>query len=274
MTKPRTALLDASTTDCLGNPLPGTKDVALVPREDTAIASRDGFDMFERMVRDPQVDPDKLERMMTLWERAQALAARARFDEALAAAQREMEPIRRDSFNPQTKSKYASYAALNQVARPIYTKHGLTVSYDTGDAPDATTVRVLAHVSGHGHRQTYHVDMAADGKGAKGGDVMTRTHATGAAVQYGRRYLLKMIFDLAEVDDDGNGASAQSSAPVPDGFEVWAEDMELKADEGTAALKAAWGTTDPAMRTFVGKHRAGWWQHTKARAAKADRGAK
>ena len=57
-----------------------------------------------------------------------------------------------------------------------------------------------------GFSRVYHIDMPADGKGAKGGDVMTKTHATGAAVSYGMRYLLKMIFNVAvgEDDDDGN----------------------------------------------------------------------
>ncbi len=49
--------------------------------------------------------------------------------------------------------------------------------------------------------------MPSDGKGAKGGDVMTKTHATGSAVQYGRRYLLGMIFNITvSKDDDGNAA--------------------------------------------------------------------
>ena len=47
------------------------------------------------------------------------------------------------------------------------------------------------------------------GKGAKGGDVMTKTHAFGSGTSYGMRYLLKMIFNVAigEEDDDGNSAS-------------------------------------------------------------------
>ena len=70
-------------------------------------------------------------------------------------------------------------------------------------------VRVLCYVSRGGHTRTYQIDMPADGKGAKGGDVMTKTHATGAAASYGMRYLLKMIFNVAvgESDDDGNAAS-------------------------------------------------------------------
>ena len=38
---------------------------------------------------------------------------------------------------------------------------------------------------------------------------MTKTHALGSATSYGRRYLLKMIFNVIEAaeDDDGNNAS-------------------------------------------------------------------
>jgi hypothetical protein len=64
---------------------------------------------------------------------------------------------------------------------------------------------IVSHVGGHS--RTYHRDMPADGKGAKGGDVMTKTHAAGAAGSYGARYLLKGIFNVAigEYDNDGNG---------------------------------------------------------------------
>ena len=55
--------------------------------------------------------------------------------------------------------------------------------------------------------------MPADGKGAQGRDVMTRTHATGSAVSYGRRYLLLMIFNIAVggEDDDGNAAGKRDN---------------------------------------------------------------
>jgi hypothetical protein len=60
--------------------------------------------------------------------------------------------------------------------------------------------------------------MPSDGKGAKGGDVMTKTHATGAASQYGMRYLLKMIFNVAigEDDNDGNGNVHNDAIPAED----------------------------------------------------------
>ena len=52
--------------------------------------------------------------------------------------------------------------------------------------------------------------MPIDTKGARGGDVMTRTHATGSALTYGKRYLLIAMFNLAiEEDDDGNAAGGR-----------------------------------------------------------------
>lgn len=171
------------------------------------------LNIIERASRDPNVDIDKMERLIAMHERVQSKSAQVEFDNAMAAAQEEMGPIRTDAANNQTKSKYATYAALDHATRPIYSKHGFALSFNTGDAPNKDEVRVLC-VASHrgGHRQDYKIDMPADGKGPQGAAVMTRTHATGAAASYGQRYLLKLIFNLAvgEVDDDGNGAGGDS----------------------------------------------------------------
>jgi hypothetical protein len=109
-----------------------------------------------------------------------------------------MDPIRTDCKNDQTKSKYASLAAVDAVARPIYTRYGFSLSFDTAGHEKADWLRVVCkiHHAG-GHTETASIDLPADGKGAKGGDVMTRTHAMGSAISYARRYLLSMIFSLA-----------------------------------------------------------------------------
>jgi len=163
--------------------------------------------VISRAASDPAVDIDKLERLMAMHERMQELAAKAAFNDAMSAAQGEMEPISKNASNPQTRSRYASYDALDAEARPIYTKHGFSISYDTGESTKPEHVLVLAYVSKGAYSKTYRIEMPADGKGAKGGDVMTKTHAAMAAVSYGKRGLLKAIFNLAEGegDKDGNG---------------------------------------------------------------------
>jgi hypothetical protein len=163
--------------------------------------------MIERAARDPSVDIDKLRQLMELREKVETRAAEKAFDNAMSAAQAEMRPVAADCNNPQTRSRYASYLALDKALRPIYTRNGFSLSFNTGtDAPEGH-VRVLCRVAHSGIGRDYHIDMPADGKGAKGGDVMTKTHATGSAVSYGMRYLLKMIFNISVgEDDDGNAA--------------------------------------------------------------------
>lgn len=219
----------------------GTKEMALVPADDRDVAVQPPVEMFERLARDPLVDVDKLERLMQMHERMSARLAEDRFNAAMSQAQTKMRPIAADAENPQTRSKYASYAALDRALRPIYTEMGFGVSFDTGDSPTADYVRVLAYVT-HiaGHARTYHVDMPADGKGAKGGDVMTKTHAAGAALSYGMRYLQKMIWNVAVGEDDVDGNTVKEKPAPPAGFQKYWDQLKAAAEKGTIALEAAW----------------------------------
>lgn len=165
--------------------------------------------VISKAASDPQADVEKMERLMAMYERMEAKKAEAAFHAAMTQAQREMGRVSADATNPQTRSKYATYAALDRALRPIYTEHGFSLSFDTGDDAPEQYVKVLCYVSHEaGHSRTYHVLMPADGMGAKGNAVMTKTHAAGSAMSYGMRYLLKLIFNVAvgEDDDDGNRA--------------------------------------------------------------------
>lgn len=171
--------------------------------------------MISDAARDPSVDINKMRALMEMKREAMQEVARVAYAEAMNKVQDAIKPIATDANNPSTKSKYATYHALDKALRPIYTAHGFSLNFDTADPPAPDTVRVvcdLTHVQGHERR--YKVDMPADGKGAKGGDVMTKTHATGSALSYGMRYLLKMIFNIAIVaDDDGNAAGETPISP-------------------------------------------------------------
>lgn len=103
-------------------------------------------------------------------------------------------------------------------------------------------MRVLCYVSHTaGHTRTYQCDMPADGKGAKGNDVMTKTHAAGSAASYGMRYLLKMIFNIAigEDEDDGNAASAGAVSEYVQGWIDFARSVRQSPNEFNAALRDA-----------------------------------
>lgn len=171
--------------------------------------------LIERAARDPNIDIDKMERLIVMQRTIKAEAAEKAFNTAMKIAQAEMRPVAADANNPQTKSRYASYAALDRALRPIYTKNGFALSFDEADSPKPEHIRVLCYVTHEdGHTRIYHKDMPADGKGAKGGDVMTKTHATGAAASYGARYLLKGIFNVAVGDDDRDGNTVERIALI------------------------------------------------------------
>lgn len=253
-------------------------DLALEPKDQqpaTLPATTGGdpmINMIERVLLDPSIDIAKLERLEQMYERAQTRQAEQAFNAAMAAAQAEMRAVAPDSHNKQTHSDYASYAALDRMARPIYTKHGLALSFNSQESKIAEHVLVLCYVTGHGFTRTYQADMPADGKGAKGGDVMTKTHATGSAFSYAQRYLLRLIFNLAVgEDDDGNAAGDTSEKPdLPEGFTQWIEDMREESLQGTKALTAKWQASSNIFKNFILVKD---WESMKAAAKEADKAA-
>jgi hypothetical protein len=183
--------------------------------------------MIERAARDPAVDIDKLQRLMEMREKIEHQAAERAFNTSMKESQSEMRPVAADAENPQTRSRYATYAALDRALRPIYTRHGFALSFDEADSPKPEHIRVLCYVTHDaGFTRTYRKDMPADGKGAKGGDVMTKTHATGAAASYGARYLLKGIFNVAVGEDDRDG-----NVPIEPITEAQVAELVALADE-------------------------------------------
>lgn len=183
---------------------------ASAPKPEVAKSAVDAvLVMIENAAHAGQIET--LERLLK-WRDAQiALDAELAFKDALATAQEQMTLVRPDSVNKHAgNSHYASLAAMDETVRKIYTAYGFGITFDTEDIDTPEIVRLICDVSHRdGYTRRYHINMPADGKGAKGGDVMTRTHATGSAITYGRRYLLGMIFNLAVArreDDDGNAA--------------------------------------------------------------------
>lgn len=179
----------------------------------SAIMQGAGIDTIERLA--------KLQREMVEYD------AKVAWNDAMERCQALMRPISADATNPQTKSRYASYAQLDRALRPIYSKEKFSLSFNTTDSPLPDHVRVLCDVARGGHIRPYQIDIPADGKGAKGGDVMTKTHATGAATSYGMRYLLKMIFNVAvgESDSDGNTGAHIPEEKVVEHL-TWMEDAQ------------------------------------------------
>lgn len=185
------------------------------------VAAPDSSNMLPAILQaacTPGLDVEKMERLIALHERAQAKQAEEAFGIAMSEAQSEIGRIGTDKTNKQTNSSYATYAKLDRELRPIYSRHGFALSFGTAPTDKSDVLIVTCNVMHRaGHSMFYQIPMPADGKGAKGNDVMTKTHATGSAASYGMRYLLKMIFNVAvgedPDDDDGNAAGGMGEQP-------------------------------------------------------------
>lgn len=124
---------------------------------------------------------------------------------ALAAAQTEIMPAKRESVNPHFKSRYADLASCWDAVRGPLAKHGLALSQLVGG--DGDTVRLttmLIHSSGE----------------FIGSDAVLRLTkhdpaSVGSALTYLRRYGLSAVCGLSSEDDDG-----ASAAPPPVGTEA------------------------------------------------------
>jgi len=121
---------------------------------------------------------------------------------ALAKAQGDMTMVEAKSNNPFFNSKYASLAAVLEVALPKLNANGIALvqgnRWDNVDNGFYIT-SMLVHSSGEWIKSE--IRMPVTKKDA---------HGIGAATTYGRRYLLSSMVGVAQADDDGNGAIQQA----------------------------------------------------------------
>lgn len=184
-----------------------TTTLPAVPDTPAPLDAMMGF--YERAIRDPDFDVNKLEVILRLRREERAEHQRLLFNEAMAAAQSEMAPVMADARNPHAGNRYASLDAVDTAIRPIYTRHGFSVRFGTEPSPTTGWLRVtctLAHAAGHW--ETYHLDSPLDVVGAKGTTNKTAVQGVGSTVSYLRRYLVLMAFNVVvdrSEDDDGEG---------------------------------------------------------------------
>lgn len=165
------------------------------------------LNVIARAATDPNVDVDKLERLLAMQERVLAREAEQAFNAALLAAQDEIRPIYRNKKNSSTNSTYADLEAVSDAIDPIFRNHGFSSSFGTADCPMEGHYRVTCRLSHTGgHSRDYQADVPADTAGIKGTANKTATHGFGSALSYGRRYLKLLIADVPTTDDDGHAA--------------------------------------------------------------------
>jgi len=142
-----------------------------------------------------------VEKLMTLQERWEKNQGRRAFDEAIAAAKAEIQPVARNATGHNSK-KYADFAAIARAVDPIISKHGLSYRFRTTQTDRISVTCVLSHRDGHSEETT--LVGPPDQTGSK-----NAIQAIGSTLTYLQRYSLVQMLGIAVgEDDDGKAVGA------------------------------------------------------------------
>ncbi len=158
------------------------------------------------------LDPDRLGKLMDLQERWEKSLAEKAYNAAMTACQSELPAVATDATNPDTHSRFAKFETIQMTAKPIYNKHGFSLSFGDGEtSPLEGWKRIICdcrHNAGHCVR--YHIDLPVDGIGAKGNPIggMNRVQGCVSTNSYGERVLTCNIFNITICGKDNDGRSS------------------------------------------------------------------
>lgn len=179
-----------------------------------ARVSRTPMDMIHLAI-ERGINPDQLGKLVDLAERFQQKEAERLFNESMAAAQAEMPTVVRDAENAHTKKLYARLETIAQQCKPVWLRHGFSLSFSQAEPVQPGMIRVvctIAHKGGHS-RQAW-IEMPPDGTGAKGGaSGMNALQGVGSTWSYADRYLTCKVFGITVADQDNDGCGAFISGP-------------------------------------------------------------
>lgn len=184
------------------------------PDESTAI-----IQVIERAAMNPNVDIDKMERLLQMQERIIERNARAAFTGALADMQPKL-PVINERGRIEVPAKdgkaghstpYAKWEDINEAIRPLLAEHGFALSFRVGMAADGKieVTGVLSHREGHQVETT--ITLMHDSSGSK-----NAVQAVGSSTSYGKRYTAMALLNITTRGEDDDGLLAGAPEFITD----------------------------------------------------------
>ena len=169
-------------------------------------ASMDFLSLLAQAAVDPRMDVAKMERLLEMHRQVTEDQRRVAFAAAMARLQAVLPQITKEGrivVQGTERSRYARIEDIDLAIRPLLAKEGFSLAFDT-EAKDSGLLISCKLSHAEGHAETRSLLLPVDSMGAK-----SPVQSVGSTVAYGRRYLLKMHFNLMErgEDDDGQGGA-------------------------------------------------------------------
>jgi len=182
----------------------------LVPVQEQAVAPVNLLSVIAQAALNPNVDVEKMRALLELKERIDETDAKKLFHAAMIEAQEEMRPVVRNCRGDKG-SKYANLEAVDRAIRPIYTRHGFVLSFNSKASEDGMITMSCTCMHKGGYSKEYELTGALDSSGPKGEKNKTGIQAAGSTVSYLRRYLTVMIYNIVLTDEDNDGAGTKQT---------------------------------------------------------------
>lgn len=184
------------------------------------------LDVIRRAATDPNVDVDKMERLLAMQERVLAREAKAAFTTAMAVMQEELPEIaeRGEGHN---SIRYALWEDVNEAIKPVLAKHGFALNFKTrNEGGNVIVTGILSHVCGHSEQTE--LSLPSDSSGSK-----NAVQAIGSSTSYGKRYTAQALLNLSSRGEDDNGHKGGGKLIT----EKQANDLEALAEDVGADKK-------------------------------------
>lgn len=206
--------------------------------------------VIERAARDPNVDIDKMERLLSMQERVQERQAKQAFTEAKIAMRPELPEVtmkghivirdKNDANKIIQDTPFARFEDIHDAVVPILTLHGFDLAFRNGLSPDGKVriTTILSHINGHSEETVF--DLPHDGSGSK-----NSVQAVGSSTSYGKRYGVLSALNIKVAGEDDNGAAASYKDPT-------GEPMARTKLEGPHTSKSALKAAVQTIRYKVG----------------------
>lgn len=194
------------------------QEVATVQEAPVISQSAGLIAVIERAATNPDVDIDKMERLLEMHERIIEREGRIAYFAALAEMQPALPVIgRKGTISVPAKdgktgheTPYALWEDVNEAIRPNLAEHGFALSFRVKkDADRVEVTGILSHRLGHAEETMLSLPM--DSTGSK-----NNVQAIGSSVSYGKRYTAFALLNITSRGEDDDGKKAGAGAVITD----------------------------------------------------------
>lgn len=186
-----------------------------------AISDGEAFaNMLERIVRDPSIDLDRLDRVQAMRKSVLADEAQRSWNEAMSLAQAEFPVIEqrgkiivkdRATGNIIQETSYSLWEDVWEALKGPMTSHGLSLRFQSTESPDkATVIAIVGHRLGHSE-SSGPVTVLNDKTGSK-----NDAQARGSALTYAKKYAAGLILNFVSRDGTDDDATRTGEKPKID----------------------------------------------------------